>query len=75
MSYDTTTSGGISFTGRRLKESLPGPFNCRQPAAPLSLSYLHRFPFDEIKIDRSCINDIGQSETSSPIVQAVVLHQ
>nr|WP_164938071.1 EAL domain-containing protein [Bradyrhizobium guangxiense] len=54
---------------------MPGPFNCRQPAAPLSLSYLHRFPFDEIKIDRSCINDIGQSETSSPIVQAVVLHQ
>ncbi|MBR0742148.1 EAL domain-containing protein [Bradyrhizobium liaoningense] len=37
-----------------------------------SLSYLHRFPFDKIKIDRSFINDIGQSEDSSPIVQAVV---
>jgi diguanylate cyclase (GGDEF)-like protein len=37
-----------------------------------SLSYLHRFPFDKIKIDRSFINDIGRSEDSSPIVQAVV---
>jgi diguanylate cyclase (GGDEF)-like protein len=37
-----------------------------------SLSYLHRFPFDKIKIDRSFICDIGQSEDSSPIVQAVV---
>ncbi|WP_256805411.1 EAL domain-containing protein [Bradyrhizobium sp. Bra64] len=37
-----------------------------------SLSYLHRFPFDKIKIDRSFISDIGQSEDSSPIVQAVV---
>ncbi|QQO34682.1 EAL domain-containing protein [Bradyrhizobium diazoefficiens] len=37
-----------------------------------SLSYLHRFPFDKIKIDRSFISDIGQSDDSSPIVQAVV---
>jgi len=37
-----------------------------------SLSYLHRFPFDKIKIDRSFISDIGESEDSSPIVQAVV---
>jgi diguanylate cyclase (GGDEF)-like protein len=37
-----------------------------------SLSYLHRFPFDKIKIDRSFICDIGESEDSSPIVQAVV---
>ena len=37
-----------------------------------SLSYLRRFPFDKIKIDRSFISDIGQSEDRSPIVQAVV---
>jgi diguanylate cyclase (GGDEF)-like protein len=37
-----------------------------------SLSYLHRFPFDKIKIDRSFVGDIGKTEDSSPIVQAVV---
>jgi diguanylate cyclase (GGDEF)-like protein len=37
-----------------------------------SLSYLQRFPFDKIKIDRSFINDIGEGDASSSIVQAVV---
>jgi diguanylate cyclase (GGDEF)-like protein len=37
-----------------------------------SLSYLQRFPFDKIKIDRSFINDIGEVDGSSSIVQAVV---
>jgi diguanylate cyclase (GGDEF)-like protein len=37
-----------------------------------SLSYLHRFPFDKIKIDRSFIKDLAESDSSSPIVQAVV---
>ena len=36
-----------------------------------SLSYLQRFPFDKIKIDRSFIRDLGAGGSSS-IVQAVV---
>lgn len=37
-----------------------------------SLSYLQRFPFDKIKIDRCFVSDIGESDGSSCIVQAVV---
>jgi predicted signal transduction protein with EAL and GGDEF domain len=37
-----------------------------------SLSYLQRFPFDKIKIDRCFVNDIAEPGGSSCIVQAVV---
>jgi diguanylate cyclase (GGDEF)-like protein/PAS domain S-box-containing protein len=37
-----------------------------------SLSYLQRFPFDKIKIDRCFVNDLGEPDGSSCIVQAVV---
>jgi diguanylate cyclase (GGDEF)-like protein/PAS domain S-box-containing protein len=37
-----------------------------------SLSYLQRFPFDKIKIDRSFVNEIVDSEGSCAIIQAVV---
>jgi diguanylate cyclase (GGDEF)-like protein/PAS domain S-box-containing protein len=37
-----------------------------------SLSYLQRLPFDKIKIDRSFINDVAESEGSRSIVKAVV---
>lgn len=37
-----------------------------------SLSHLHRFPFDKIKIDRSFICDVCERENSSTTVQAVV---
>jgi len=37
-----------------------------------SLSYLQRFPFDKIKIDRSFIKDLSDADGSSSIVQAVV---
>jgi diguanylate cyclase (GGDEF)-like protein len=37
-----------------------------------SLSYLQRFPFDKIKIDRSFVEAIAESEGSSAIVQAVI---
>jgi diguanylate cyclase (GGDEF)-like protein len=37
-----------------------------------SLSYLQRFPFDKIKIDRCFVNEIGEHDGSSSIVQAVV---
>jgi len=37
-----------------------------------SLSYLQRFPFDKIKIDRSFVSAIGDSDYSSNIVQAIV---
>ena len=36
------------------------------------MSYLQRFPFDKIKIDRCFITDIAEPEGSSSIVQAVV---
>ena len=37
-----------------------------------SLNYLQRFPFDKIKIDRSFIEDLGQTEESISIVRAVI---
>ena len=37
-----------------------------------SLSYLQRFPFDKIKIDRCFVNDIAKPDGSSWIVRAVV---
>jgi EAL domain-containing protein (putative c-di-GMP-specific phosphodiesterase class I) len=37
-----------------------------------SLSYLQKFPFDKIKIDRSFISDVGTSQQSIAIVHAVV---
>ena len=36
-----------------------------------SLSYLRNFKFDEIKIDRAFIKDIGESEQSEAIIRAV----
>ncbi len=36
------------------------------------LSYLRRFPFDKIKIDRSFIRDMGSDQQSVAIVQAVI---
>ena len=37
-----------------------------------SLSYLRRFPFDKIKIDRSFIRDLSETEGSVAIVRAVM---
>jgi EAL domain-containing protein (putative c-di-GMP-specific phosphodiesterase class I) len=37
-----------------------------------SLSYLRRFPFDKIKIDRSFVADLGRSRDAAAIVHAVV---
>jgi EAL domain-containing protein (putative c-di-GMP-specific phosphodiesterase class I) len=37
-----------------------------------SLSYLQRFPFDKIKIDRSFVRGIAESDYSRDIVRAIV---
>ncbi len=37
-----------------------------------SLSYLRSFPFDKIKIDRSFVQNLGQSTDSQAIVRAIV---
>jgi diguanylate cyclase (GGDEF)-like protein/PAS domain S-box-containing protein len=37
-----------------------------------SLSYLHQFPFDTLKIDRSFIASIGHSGENSEIVRAII---
>ena len=37
-----------------------------------SLSYLHSFPFDKIKIDRTFISDLEQNHHSTAIVRAVI---
>jgi diguanylate cyclase (GGDEF)-like protein/PAS domain S-box-containing protein len=37
-----------------------------------SLSYVRRFPFDKIKIDRSFVHDLDRSRDSEAIVRAVV---
>jgi diguanylate cyclase (GGDEF)-like protein/PAS domain S-box-containing protein len=37
-----------------------------------SLNYLHRFPFEKIKIDRSFVANLGQSEESEKIVRAII---
>jgi diguanylate cyclase (GGDEF)-like protein/PAS domain S-box-containing protein len=38
-----------------------------------SLSYLKRFPFDKIKIDRSFIQDVADSDQARTIIQAVII--
>ena len=38
-----------------------------------SLSYLRRFPFDKIKIDKSFIRNLGQDPQSDAIVEAILL--
>jgi diguanylate cyclase (GGDEF)-like protein/PAS domain S-box-containing protein len=37
-----------------------------------SLSYLHRYPFDAIKIDRTFIANLDTDETGRPLVNAIV---
>ncbi len=37
-----------------------------------SLSYLHRLPIDELKIDRSFIENLNEPEGTGPIVEAVL---
>jgi len=37
-----------------------------------SLNYLHRFPFEKIKIDRSFVANLGQSAESEKIVRAII---
>jgi EAL domain-containing protein (putative c-di-GMP-specific phosphodiesterase class I) len=37
-----------------------------------SLSYLRAFPFDKLKIDRSFVRDLGESERCTAIVEAVI---
>ena len=37
-----------------------------------SLNYLHRFPFEKIKIDRSFVAGLGQSEEAEKIVRAII---
>jgi EAL domain-containing protein (putative c-di-GMP-specific phosphodiesterase class I) len=37
-----------------------------------SLRYLHRFPFDKIKIDRSFVKEVTESSGSASIIRAVV---
>ena len=36
------------------------------------MSYLRRFPFDKIKIDRSFVADLGRSGDAAEIVRAVI---
>ena len=37
-----------------------------------SLSYLHRFPVDELKIDRTFVSKIGHADHDSPLVKAII---
>jgi EAL domain-containing protein (putative c-di-GMP-specific phosphodiesterase class I) len=36
-----------------------------------SLSYLHRFPFDKVKIDRGFVQGLGENRAATAIVRAV----
>jgi diguanylate cyclase (GGDEF)-like protein/PAS domain S-box-containing protein len=38
-----------------------------------SLSYLHRLPFNELKIDRSFVGDMGQKRETGHIVRTIIL--
>ncbi|MEB3336976.1 MAG: EAL domain-containing protein, partial [Leptolyngbyaceae bacterium] len=37
-----------------------------------SLNYLHRFPIDTLKIDRSFVNRLGRNSESAEIIQAII---
>ena len=63
------TSAGISSRSRRIGVKLAiDDFGTGYS----SLSYLQAFPVDSIKIDRSFINELHRSSTSSALVDAVV---
>jgi diguanylate cyclase len=38
-----------------------------------SLSYLHRFPFDKLKIDRSFVQRLGQDSSSEAITNSIIM--
>lgn len=38
-----------------------------------SLNYLHRLPFDTLKIDRSFVNEVGEAGENSEILQTIIL--
>ena len=38
-----------------------------------SLNYLHRLPFDTLKIDRSFVNSIGEDGENSEVLQTIIL--
>jgi predicted signal transduction protein with EAL and GGDEF domain len=37
-----------------------------------SLGYLHRIPFDKVKVDRSFVHDLGRRRETLPIIRAIV---
>src|SRR5207237_9971498 len=37
-----------------------------------SLAYLHRFPVDELKVDRSFVDGLGTDQTDAAIVTSIV---
>lgn len=37
-----------------------------------SLNYLHRLPFDTLKIDRSFVNEVGEHGENSEILQTII---
>ena len=38
-----------------------------------SLNYLHRLPFDTLKIDRSFVNSVGENGENSEVLQTIIL--
>ncbi len=56
----------------RLKELQVGIYLDDFGTGYSSLNYLHRFPFDALKIDRSFVNRISEDEKNQAIAQAIV---
>ena len=60
---------------RRSEKSISGVFSegdCFFGTGYASLSYLKRYPFDVLKIDRSFVHDINESEDSVTLVNAII---
>lgn len=65
--------GGPDTSGRSASREGGIRLSDREPGRHSSLSYLSRFPFDYLKIDRSFVMGLGERRENEPIILGTVM--